>query len=123
MLVQGKRNHITFQNHWESLSPYSTHYVAANLHHDLGTGKALTAILHFVNATPVHWYSKQQMTVETATFGSDFVAARTPADQIIDLRTALMYLGVPINPKSYMLGDNKAIVKNPRIPTSVLSKR
>ena len=32
----------------------STHYVDANLHHDLVTGKAVTAILHMLNATPVH---------------------------------------------------------------------
>ena len=32
----------------------STHYVDANLHHDLITGKAVTAILHMLNAAPVH---------------------------------------------------------------------
>jgi hypothetical protein len=35
------------------------------------------------------WYSKWQATVETATFGSDFTAARIAVDQIIDLWTTL----------------------------------
>ena len=80
----------------------TTHYVDANLHHDLATGKAVTAVLHFLNQTPIDAYTKRQSTVETATYGSEFVAARTAVDQIIDIRTTLRYLGVPIRDKSYM---------------------
>ena len=61
----------------------TTHYVDANLHHDLVTGKAVTAVLHFLNQTPIDAYTKRQSTVETATYGSEFVAARTAVDQII----------------------------------------
>ena len=67
----------------------TTHYVDANLHHDLATGKAVTAALHFLNQTPIDAYTKRQSTVETATYGSEFVAARTVVDQIIDIRTTL----------------------------------
>ena len=52
----------------------TTHYVDANLHHDLPTGKAVTAALHFLNQTPIDAYTKRQSTVETATYGSEFVA-------------------------------------------------
>jgi hypothetical protein len=38
------------------------------------------------------WYSKKQATVETATFGSEFIAERTTIDQMVDLRTTLRYL-------------------------------
>ena len=85
----------------------TTHYVDANLHHDLATGNAVTAALHFLNQTPIDAYTKRQSTVETATYGSEFVAARTAVDQIIDIRTTLRYLGVPIRDKSYMSGDNR----------------
>ena len=50
----------------------TTHYVDANLHHDLATGKAVTAALHFLNQTPIDAYTKRQSTVETATYGSEF---------------------------------------------------
>ena len=50
----------------------TTHYVDANLHHDLETGKAVTAVLHFLNQTPIDAYTKRQSTVETATYGSEF---------------------------------------------------
>jgi hypothetical protein len=60
------------------------------------TGRSVTAILHFLNQTPMDWYSKKQATVDSATFGSEFIAARTTFDQIVDLRMTLRYLGIPI---------------------------
>ena len=101
----------------------TTHYVDANLHHDLATGKAVTAVLHFLNQTPIDAYTKRQSTVETATYGSEFVAARTAVDQIIDIRTTLRYLGVPIRDKSYMFGDNRSVLTSSTIPNSTISKR
>ena len=101
----------------------TTHYVDANLHHDLATGKAVTAVLHFLNQTPIDAYTKRQSTVETATYGSEFVAARTAVDQIIDIHTTLRYLGVPIRDKSYMFGDNRSVVTSSTIPNSTISKR
>ena len=37
----------------------TTHYVDANLHNDLATGKVVTAVLHFLNQTPIDVYSKR----------------------------------------------------------------
>ena len=48
----------------------------ANLSHCLATGESLTQCLHFINITPAGWYSKRQATVETATYSSEFVAAK-----------------------------------------------
>ena len=45
----------------------TTHYVDANLHHDLATGKVVTAVLHFLNQTPIDAYTKKKSTLETAT--------------------------------------------------------
>ena len=67
----------------------------ANLNHCLATGNSLTGCLHFVNKTPVDWYSKKIATVETATYGSEFVAAKTATEQIMDIRQTLRYLGAP----------------------------
>jgi len=68
-----------------------TSYFDANLYHNLISGKSVTGCLHLLNKTPIDWYSKLQSTVETATFGSEYVAARTCAEQIIDLRLSLRY--------------------------------
>ena len=100
-----------------------TTYVDANLYHDMLSGRSVTGILHILNKTPIDWYSKKQSTVETATYGSEFIAARIATDQIIDLRTTLRYLGVPIREKSYMFGDNKSVVDSSTVPHSKLNKR
>ena len=112
ILVQEKSYHIISPNHFGK-QVTSTHYVDANLYHDLVTGKAVTAILGMLNATPVHWHSKRP----------EFVATRTAVNLIIDICLTVMYLGVPINPKSFMFGDNKVVVTNATICTTILSKR
>jgi hypothetical protein len=61
-----------------------SHYVDANLMHDISTCRSVTGILHLVNKTPIEWYSKKQATVETATYGSEFVTAGICVEQIID---------------------------------------
>ena len=53
-------------------------------------------ILHLLNQTPINYFSKHQGHVETATYGSEFVAARTATEQIMDLRYSLHALGVPL---------------------------
>ena len=61
--------------------------------------------------------------METATYGSEYVVAKTATEQIIDLRNTLRYLGVPIMTKAYMFGDNKSVVTISTIPQSILNKR
>ena len=95
----------------------------ANLNHCLATGKSLTGCLHFVNKTHVDWYSKKQATVETATYGSEFGAAKTATQQIIDIRQTLRYLGAPIGAKSFLFGDNRSVVTSATLPHSTLTKR
>ena len=52
-----------------------------------------------------------------------FVAAHTCVEQIIDFCTTLCYLGVPVNEKSYMFGDNESVVNSSKNLYSKLTKR
>ncbi len=83
----------------------------------------MTGVLHFVNQTPVDWYSKRQSTVATATFGSEFVTAKICTEQVLELRTMLRYLGVPVHHKSYVFGDNKSVITQSTLLHSQLAKR
>jgi len=100
-----------------------THYYDANLLHCMLTGRSLTATLHFYNKTPVDFYSKKQATVETATYGSEFTAARTCINQVVDHCSYLRYLGILIHEKSYVFGDNKSVIDSSTIPHAKLHKR
>ena len=70
----------------------------ANLNHYLATGESLTGCLHFVNKTPVDWYSKKQATVETA---FRVCCTKTATEQIMDIRQTLRCFGTPIGSKSF----------------------
>ena len=100
-----------------------TSYVDANLNHDLTTGRAVTGVLHFMNQTPVDWFSKKQPTVETATYGSEFTAAKQATQQVMGLRLSLRYLGVPIHGSTHLFGDNGSVVTSGSNPDSPLRKR
>ena len=95
----------------------------ANLMQDLTTGRSVTGILHLVNSTPADWFCKLQGSVETATYGSEFVAARLATEQIMDMRYTLRSLGAPIDGKAYMFGDNASVITSSTIPHSSLNKR
>ena len=100
-----------------------TTYVDANLMHCRATGRSCSGILHMLNSTPVEWFSKKQGTVEAATYGSEFMAARIAVQQILDIRLTLRYMGIPIDGPAWMLGDNESVIKSSTIPASVLKKR
>jgi hypothetical protein len=100
-----------------------SHYFNVNLYHDMVTGRSITAILHFLNQTPMDWYLKKQATVETATFSSEFITARNTIDQIVNLQMTLCYLSIPIQEKSYIFRDNKTIIDASSTPHAKLHKR
>ena len=83
----------------------------------------MTGISHYFNQTSIEWFAKKQNTAETATHGSEFVAARLCAEQIVDLRNMLRHCGVLINERTYMFEDNESVVKGAFIPDAKLQKR
>jgi hypothetical protein len=100
-----------------------TMFADANLYHDRITGRSVTGLLMMLNGTPIDWFSKKQGCVETATYGSEFVAARIGVDKIVEMRYMLRMLGVPMNGPSIMFGDNLAVINSSAIPDDTLKKR
>jgi hypothetical protein len=87
------------------------------------TRRSQTGILIFVNRAPITWYSKKQNTVETSSFGSEFVALRIATELIESLHYKLRMFGVPIDGPANVLCDNDAVVKNSSLPESTLKKK
>ena len=100
----------------------TTMYADANLLHNLVMGRSATGMLHFFNQTPTDSFLKRQNQVESATYSSEFMAARQAVEQIIDLHYTLCILGVPIEGPSWLFSDNKAVVTSSTIPHSSLNK-
>ena len=58
--------------------------------------RSQTGILILLNRAPIIWYSKRQNTVETSTFGSEFIANKTVVEQIESLWYKLRMFGVSL---------------------------
>jgi hypothetical protein len=102
---------------------HTTTYQDANLFHVMVIGHSITDILHMLNQTPFHWFSKRQGCIQSATYGSEFTAARTATEQIMDLCYTLHMMGVPIDGPSWMFGDNQSVLTSYTIPESSLNKQ
>lgn len=99
-----------------------TCYVDADHARDKVTRRSVTGIVILLNNTPVSWLSKHQKMVESSTYGSELVASRIAVEMIISFRNYLSMLGVNLEPSSYLVGDNMAVVLNTTIPSSSLKK-
>ena len=83
-------------------------YILFNTNHagNVVMRRSHTGIVIFVQNAPIIWFSKRQNTVESASFGSEFVALRICKDQIVALRYKLMMFGVPIDGPANVFSDN-----------------
>jgi hypothetical protein len=100
-----------------------TCFVDANHAGNVITRRSHTGVIIFVQNAPIIWFSKKQNTVESSSFGSEFVALRVAKDMIISLRYKLRMFGVPLRGPASVLCDNQGVVKNASLPESALSKR
>ena len=87
------------------------------------TRRSHTGVICFVNRAPIAWYSKRQNTVETSTFGSEFIAMKTALEFVEGLRYKLRMFGVPVDGPTNVFCDNDAVVKNVTNPESTLKKK
>jgi hypothetical protein len=82
-----------------------------------------TGVLIYLNQSPTIWFSKSQKTMETSTFGSEFVALRVATERIKSLRYKLRMMGVLLDGPVNILVDNDSVVKNATIPSLMLQKK
>ncbi|GFH49000.1 hypothetical protein CTEN210_05476 [Chaetoceros tenuissimus] len=98
-------------------------YVDANHAGNLANRRSHTGILIYINNSPVLWYSKKQNTVETSSFGSEFVALHIAVEMVEALRYKLRCFGVPIDGPTEVLCDNRSVVTNSSVLASTPNKR
>jgi hypothetical protein len=98
-------------------------FVDADHAGDRVTRRSHTGILIFVNRAPIIWYSKKQNTVETSTFGSEFIAMKTAVELIEALRYKLRMFGIPIEDSANIYCDNDSVVNSTTKPESALKKK
>ena len=85
--------------------------------------RSQTGIIIFGNKAPLIMYSKRQNSVQTSTFGSEFMAMRQAVELVQALRFKLRMFGIPLDGPVSMYCDNEAVYKNIVHPVSVLKKK
>jgi hypothetical protein len=81
---------------------------------DRVTRRSRTGILLYLNRAPILWYTKKQNSVETSTFGSEFMAAKAAVELIkgMCMRYKLRMLGIPLDEPAHLHVDNMSVVLN-----------
>jgi hypothetical protein len=87
------------------------------------TRRSQTGIIIYVQSAPILWYSKRQNTIETSTFGSEFIAMKTAIEQVEGLRYKLRMMGVPLPDPCNVFCDNHSVFDNSTKPESVCNKK
>jgi len=100
-----------------------TMFVDASHAANLITRQSCTGVLIFVNRAPIIWYSKKQNSIETSSFGSEFMALKTGVEMLEALRYKLRMMGVPLDGYAHVKVDNMSVVKNSSVPESTLKKK
>jgi hypothetical protein len=90
---------------------------------DTVTRHSRTGFLVWVNCALVYWMSKKQTSVESSSFGSEFIAMKQCCEYIRGLRYKLRMMGIPCEGPAYISGDNQSVLANTTIPDSVLKKK
>ena len=90
---------------------------------DTVSRRSRTGLLIYLNCALVYWWSKKQTSVESSSFGYEFVAMKQCCEYIRGLRYKLRMMGIPVEGPMYIYGDNQSVLANTTIPDSTLKKK
>ena len=98
-------------------------FVDADHGGDRVTRRSQTGKILFGNSAPLLWYSKRQNTVESSTFGSEFVALRIATELITSFRYKLRMFGIPLDGPVNVFCNNEAVYRNSSFVESQLKQK
>ena len=90
---------------------------------DTVTRRSRTGFLVFLQGAPVYWHSKKQTSIETSSFGSEFMAMKHGTEYVRGLRYKLRMMGIPVDLPTFVYADNKSVIVNSSVPESTLKKK
>ena len=77
----------------------------------------------FLNSALVYWMSKKQTSIESSSFGAEFIAMKQCCEYLRGLRYKLRMMGIPCEGPVYIYGDNQSVLANTTSPDSTLKKK
>ena len=98
-------------------------FIDADHASDTVTRRSRSGFLCYLNCAPITRFSKKQTSVETSSFGSEFVAMKHGTEYVRGLRYKLRMMRIPILGPAYIYGDNQSVLFNTTIPESTLKRK
>ncbi len=98
-------------------------YVDSDHAGDCLTRRSRTGFIVFLNSAPIYWHSRRQNSLETSTFGAEFMAMKQATEYARGLRYKLRMLGIPCEDPTLVYGDNQSVLANTTAPQSQLKKK
>ena len=89
---------------------------------DTTTRHSRMGFLVYFNCAPIYWWSKKQNSVESLSFGSEFIAMKQCCEYVPGLRYKLRMMGIPCEDPTFIYGGNQSVLANTTIPNSTLKK-
>ena len=81
-------------------------YVDADFAGNSLTRQSRSGFMVMMTSAPLYWFSKKQSSMETSSFGSEFMAIRQCCECLKGLRYKLGMMRVPVNNPCFLYGDN-----------------
>ena len=79
--------------------------------------------LVYLNCALIYWWSKKQNSMESLSFGSEFIAMKQCCEYVRGLRYKLRMMGISCDYPTFIYGDNQSVLANTTIPDSTLKKK
>ena len=98
-------------------------FVDADHAGDKITRRLQTGIILFGNLALLIWYLKRQNTIESSTFGAEFVTLRIATEIITSFHYKLRMFGIPLEGPANVFYDNEAVYCNAAIVESKLRRK
>ena len=91
--------------------------------HNLKTKRSCNGIIVYVGSTRVTWSSKRQTSIQTSSYGAEFMAGKTAHEEAISIRYMLSCLGVRIKGPTILYGDNQGMIQSSTLIDSECKKK
>ena len=98
-------------------------FVDADHAGELVTRRSRTGYVVMLNNAPIYWHTKKMASIETSTFGSEFMAMKQATEYGRGLRYKLRMFGIPVDGPAFIFGDNQSVLCNTSMPESTLKKK
>ena len=76
-----------------------------------------------MNCVPIYWWSKKQNSVESSSFGSEFISMKQCCEYVRGSRYKLRMMGISCDDPMFLYGINQSVLANTTIPDSMLKKK